>query len=302
MASTTDEVLRFVRDRDNDVKFVRLTFSDALGTPKNISVPPEELQRAFERGVAFDGRMFGEVSELRAPPESRAPLESHAPLVLRTPLLFPDPTTLAVLPWRPQHGRVVRFYCDIKDEAGEIMPYDARASLRRAVEKAAAAGKAVSAGASCDFYLFRTNDEGTPTKIPFDSGGYLDVYPLDRGENVRRDICSYLEVMSVTVTSSHHAYGPGQNTISLKEADALTCADAIQTLKTVAGVVAAQNGLTASLEKNPLPGTAESVLFITAAVTEKGGKKGGQRREQTYSFAPSANPYTEMERIVLNGC
>ncbi|MDR2615644.1 MAG: glutamine synthetase beta-grasp domain-containing protein [Oscillospiraceae bacterium] len=288
MANTIDEVLRFVKDRDNDVKFVRLAFSDVSGTPKNISVQPGELPRAFSEGVAFDGRMFGEAAP---------------------PLLFPDPSTLAVLPWRPQHGRVVRFYCDIKTGSGEPAPYDARASLRRAVLDAQSAGVEITVGAACDFYLFRTTEEGSPTKIPFDSGGYLDVYPLDRGENIRRDICSYLEVMSVTVTSSNHAYGPGQNAIAIKESGALECADNIQTFKTVAGVVAAQNGLTASLERNPLPGTSESMLFISAAMTEKGqengkenGKeKGKQRRESVFGFAPSVNPYVELERIIAEG-
>jgi glutamine synthetase len=274
MANTVDEVLRFVRDRDNDVKFVRLAFSDASGTPKNISVPPEELPRAFEKGVEFDGRIFGDIQ----PP----------------PLLFPDPSTLAVLPWRPQHGRVVRFYCDIKDKTGASLPFDARASLRRAETGAEAAGLAFTARASCDFYLFRTNEEGSPTKIPFDSGGYLDVYPLDRGENVRREICSHLDVMSVVVTSSNHAYGPGQNSVAIKESGALACADNIQTFKTVAGVVAAQNGLYASLDRNPLPGVSESMLFLSLTVSAKGKERDGK----FFALAPSVNPYSELERII----
>jgi glutamine synthetase len=277
MPNTAEEVLRFVRDRDNDVKFVRLAFCDPSGTPKNISIPPDELPRAFEKGVAFDGRMFGETE--------------------RTPLLFPDHLTLAVLPWRPQHGRVVRFYCDINDESGAPLPADARASLRRAVADAETAGISATFVASCDFYLFRTDEEGAPTQLPFDGGGYLDVYPLDRGENVRRDICSYLEVMSITVTSSHHARGPGQNSIAMKSVGALACADNIQTFKTVTATVAAQSGLFASLERTPLSGVADSMLSLSVAISEKSGKN---RLDKLYGFAPSVNPYSQLEKIITD--
>ncbi|MDR3210194.1 MAG: glutamine synthetase beta-grasp domain-containing protein [Oscillospiraceae bacterium] len=275
MGNSVEEVLRFIRDGGSDVKFVRLAFCDADGTPKNISVAPDELERAFTRGVAFDpGAIPGFDGETQ-------------------PLLFPDPGTLAVLPWRPQQGRVVRFYCELRDGAGNALAYDTRVQLRRAAEALTAAGITLQVGASCDFYLFRTDAEGAPTNLPFDNGGYFDVYPLDRGENVRREICSYLEVMSVVTTASYHAYGPGQNTIALRETDALTCADNLQTFKTVVGAVTGQNGLAASLAPRPLPGTPESKLGLLVSY----GKRGEAKTEERLGASPSANPYAELARL-----
>jgi glutamine synthetase len=190
-------------------------------------------------------------------------------------------------------------FCELRGEDGTVLPYDTRSGLKIALAELDARKITLQIEASIDFYLFRTDAEGAPTKLAFDTGGYFDVYPLDRGENVRREICSYLGEMSVRTAASYHAYGPGQNTISLLSADALECADNIQTFKTVVGAVSGQNGLAASLEPQPLPGTAESRMHLFIKVTEN-----GETSDDYSPSAPSADPYAailSVARQILDG-
>ena len=142
-------------------------------------------------------------------------------------LLFPDPSTLAVLPWRPASGRVVRMFCDIRHPDGQAFAQDTRRILRRTVAKAAACGVHFRFGAEMEFYLFELDEKGHPTREPFDRAGYMDIAPEDKGENVRREICLYLEEMGVLPESSHHEEGPGQNEIDFRYSDALTAADRV---------------------------------------------------------------------------
>lgn len=232
MGYTIKEVLQFIEE--NDVKFIKLVFFDTFGIKKNISIVSDEIQSAFEHGVYLNGSPiegFGQNSNL---------------------LLFPDPNTLKVLPWRPQQGRVVRFICDIKTMDGEPFEGDVRGVLKDAIYKAANMGYKSYVGLSCQFYLFKADDDGRATHIPYDTAGYLDVAPLDKGENVRRQICLMLEQMEMQPRSSHHEGGPGQNQIDCKYADALTAADNFVLFKTVVKTVAAHCGLFASFMPKPL--------------------------------------------------
>ena len=252
MDYTMNEVLRFVEE--NDVKFVRLAFCDIFGTLKNISIMANDLERAFQQGIGFDasaveGFMNVEESDL---------------------LLFPDPGTLAVLPWRPAQGRVVRFYCDIRHPDGRPFAGDGRSILKNAVAKAAAAGYEVRVGAECEFYLFQMDEHGEPTNIPHDQGGYLDIAPLDRGENVRREICLTLEEMGIYPESSHHEQGPGQNEIDFRYSDALSCADNFITFKSVVRTIAARDGLFASFMPKPFPDKSGSGMHINLSLFKDG--------------------------------
>ena len=195
MEYTREEILQFVEE--NDVKFIRLSFCDLLGEHKNVAIMAGTLKRALEQGVPFDA---GAVMPSLLPQESEL-------------YLHPDLSTLSLLPWRPQQGRVARFFCDLKTPDGRPFQGDGRLALRRAVAQAAELGYTCEIGPECEFYLFRLDDAGDPTRIPHDRAGYLDIAPLDKGENVRREICLTLEAMGINPESSHHEAGPGQNEV-----------------------------------------------------------------------------------------
>ena len=252
MDSTMQAVLQFVEE--NDVKFIRLAFCDVMGTLKNIAIMPSELPRAFETGVSFDASaMLG-----------------FAPVDKSDLFLFPDAATLSVLPWRPQTGRVVRFFCSVRTADGSPYGADGRHILRRTLRRLADAGYECRVGAECEFYLFERDAEGRPTKRPQDNGGYFDVAPLDRGENVRREICLTLEEMNIRPESSHHEQGPGQNEVDFKHAAPLTAADDVITFKNVVKTVAARNGLYGSFSPKPLADKPGSGMHVNISLARGG--------------------------------
>lgn len=252
MRTTVDEVLEFVHE--NDVKFIRLSFCDLFGNLKNISIIPDELPRAFEHGIPFDAHAVSGFTDI-----TRSDL-----------LLVPDPATLSVLPWRPQQGRVVRFYCSIKNPDGSAFWGDTREILKSVVDRARQKGYTCMVGAECEFYLFVTDEKGEPTAVPFDSGGYLDVYPLDKSENIRREICLCLEEMGIRPETSHHERGPGQNEVDFKFSDAVNSADNFITFKQVVKSIAARNGLFASFSPKPLPDKSGSGLHVNLSFMQNG--------------------------------
>ena len=252
MSTTVSEVLSFVRE--NDVKFIRLAFCDLFGRQKNISIMPQELSAALAGGASFDASAVTGFSDV-----------SHSDLFLR-----PDPDTLALLPWRPQRGRVARFYCDILSPDGSPFERDPRGILRRALDRFSSSGYSLKAGAECEFYLFKTDENGCASYDPLDNGGYLDVSPLDKGENVRREICLDLERMGIQPESSHHEQGPGQNEIDFKFSGALACADNLVTFKTAVRTIAAMNGLFASFMPKPLAGRSGSGMHINISLFKNG--------------------------------
>ena len=248
MLYSKDEIVQYAREED--VKFIRLAFCDVFGRQKNISIMPDELQRAFDYGIAFDAsaiRGFGSVS--------------HSDL-----LLHPEPDTLAALPWRPETGRVVRMYSNVTYPDGTPFECDTRTLLRNAMQAAQDAGYRFYFGAEQEFYLFRLDDNGNPTKEPSDTAGYMDIAPDDHGENVRREICLTLEQMGIRPESSHHEEGPGQNEIDFRYADALIAADNTMTFQTVVKTVAHRNGLCADFSAKPLENAPGNGFHINASI------------------------------------
>ncbi len=252
MITTVEEVLEFIKE--NDVKFIRLSFCDLFGNLRNISIMQDELPRAFEYGIPFDAHAVSGFTDI-----TKSDL-----------LLFPDPSTLAVLPWRPQQGRVVRFYCTIRNPDGSIFWGDTREILRSVVNKIGQKGYSCMIGAECEFYLFLNDEKGEPITVPFDSEGYLNIYPLDKGENIRREICICLEEMGIKPETSHHERGPGQNEIDFKFSDAVSSADNLITFKQVVKSIAARNGLFASFAPKPLPDKSGSGLHINLSLMQNG--------------------------------
>ncbi len=251
MRFTVKDVLQFVEE--NDIKFVRLVFFDIFGIKKNISVMSQELETVFEYGASIVpshiGGFEGVTTEL---------------------LLFPDPSTLKILPWRPQHGRVARLLCDIKNPDGTDFESDVRGILKKAVEQSEQTGFVSKVGVECEFYLLKLDENGEPTRIPHDNAGYLDVAPLDKGENVRRQICLTLEQMEIDPLSSHHENGPGQNEIDFKHSEPLNAADDFETFKDTVKASAASNGLFASFMPKPLADQSGSGMYINLMLRKYG--------------------------------
>ena len=252
MTYAVKEVLQFIEE--NDVKFIRLAFCDLLGTQKNISIMPNELERAFKEGVSFDASAIKGFADV-----SKSDL-----------LLFPEPSTLSVLPWRPQQGRVVRFFCDIRTPEKEKFVCDSRDILRNMIKKCVIKGYTPYIGTECEFYLFKTDEEGEPTMITHDKGGYFDIAPIDKGENIRREICLCLEEMGIKPESSHHEQGPGQNEIDFKYSDSLTAADNFITFKSVVKAIATRNGLFASFLPKPIADESGNGLHINLSLLKNG--------------------------------
>ena len=248
MKYTQDEVMQFVQE--DDVKFIRLAFCDVSGRQKNISILPGELQRAFERGIPFDGSALPGFGD-----------EACSDL-----LLHPDPDTLMVLPWRPEHGKVVRMFSRVSLPDGRDFPGDTRSLLQGAVAESEKLGRSFYFGAEQEFYLFNLDDRGEPTLEPYDWAGYMDIAPEDRGENIRREICLTLEQMGIVPESSYHKEGPGQNEIDFRYSDPITAADNAMTFRTVVKTVARRNGLYADFSPKPLPDKPGNGLHINMSV------------------------------------
>ena len=236
MCETIENVWKTIEEEE--AKFVRLVFRDAFGTQKNVSVMPGEIRKAFDRGIPFNVRSVSGFEESR-----------HALLYLK-----PDPETLTVLPWRPDRGRVLRMYCDVCTPEGEACQADTRTILKQAVRQAEEAGVIFRFGTEMEFYLFRKDEEGNPTDVPFDQAGYMDIAPADRCENIRREICLTIEQMGLTPERSHHERGPGQNEIDFHYAKPLKAADQITSFKMAVGAIADRHGLTADFSPVPIPG------------------------------------------------
>lgn len=255
MKYSKQEVIQYVQEED--VKFIRLAFCDVFGRQKNISIMPQELPRAFDCGIAVDASSIAGFGD-----------EVHSDL-----FLHPEPETLALLPWRPEHGRVVRMFSSISYPDGRPFECDTRNLLKEAVAEAEKAGYEFSFGAEQEFYLFMLDENGRPTKTPYDEAGYMDIAPDDKGENIRREICLTLEQMGIRPESSHHEEGPGQNEIDFRYSDALTAADDAMTFRTVARTVAHRNGLAADFGAKPLEGQPGNGFHINVSVKNKSGQE-----------------------------
>ena len=248
-----DDVLEYIEQ--DDIKFIRLAFCDIQGNLKNISIMPEEVRRAFTSGISFDasaikGFETAEKSDL---------------------FLFPVPSTLTVLPWRPSQGKVVRMFCNIKYPDGTPFNTDCRYILENAVKYAKDNGFSIYFGTEFEFYLFKTDENGNPTNIPFDNAGYFDVAPEDKGENVRREICLTLLEMGMKPECSHHEEGPGQNEIDFKYSDAMTAADNAINFITVVKAAALSNGLFADFSPKPIKDCSGNGLHINMSLKSADG-------------------------------
>ena len=251
MKYTKEEVIQYVEEED--VRFIRLAFCDVFGGQRNIAIMPSELERAFDSGIAIDASAIG----------------SFGMSVKKDLYLHPDPSTLCGLPWRSESGKVERMLCEITYADGTPFEADCRRILKEAVKKAEDKGLRFDIGPALEFYVFKADEDGNNTGIPYDGAGYMDTAPLDRGENLRREICTVLEEMGILPEYSYHEAGPGQNSIAFKYSDPLTAADNDITFKFVVGSIAARNGLIADFGPKPIKGQPGNGLHINYSVNDR---------------------------------
>ena len=252
MNHTEQELMKQIEEED--VKFIRLSFCDIYGVQKNISIQRSELPRAFEKGIGIDASY----------------INGFGGDYGKDIWLHPETDTITVLPWRPEHGKVVRMFCTLTYEDGTPVETDTRAILKDAVKYAQSKGYRFHFKSELQFYLFKTDGDSENTGVPYDNAGYMDIAPLDKGENVRREICLTLEQMGISPESSHHEEGPGQNEIDFRYSDALTAADNAQTFQTVVRTVAKRNGLYADFSPKPIDGAPGNGFHINISVKPDG--------------------------------
>lgn len=252
MNYSVEDVMKYIEEED--VKFIRLAFRDAFGIQKNISVMPGEVKKAFDDGAPINPKQITGFDNC-----------PFASLYLK-----PDPDTMSILPWRPDSGKVLRMFCDVYTPEGEVYESDTRGILKKAVEEARKKGVEFRFGTETEFYLFKKDDDGNPTRIPYDEAGYMDIAPDDKCENVRREITLTIERMGLTPERSHHESGPGQNEIDFHYAKPLKAADQMTTFKMVVSTIADRNGLVADFSPMPLAGKPGNGYHINIYATKDG--------------------------------
>lgn len=245
-----DFVLRTVEERD--IRFVRLWFTDVLGTLKSFAISPEELEEAFEEGIGFDG----------------SSIDGFARLEESDMLAFPDAETFQLLPWRPTESGVARVFCNICTPSREPFAGDPRGCLERVFERADHEGYVFNVGPKLEYFYFDNDVD----PVPLDTAGYFDLTPSDVANDLRRQTTLTLEKMSVPVQYSFHGGDPSQNVIELRFTEAVSCADNIMSSRLVIKQEAAAEGLFASFMPKPLSDAPGSAMFLYLSLFDHDGE------------------------------
>jgi glutamine synthetase len=250
---TREDIQRLAKEQD--VKYIRLQFTDILGTIKNVEIPVSQLDKALDNKMMFDG----------------SSIEGFVRIEESDMNLYPDLDTWVVFPWTAEKGKVARLICDIYTPEGEPFPGDPRANLKRVLGEMKELGFTdFNLGPEPEFFLFKLDANGEPTLELNDNGGYFDLAPTDLGENCRRDIVLELEEMGFEIEASHHEVAPGQHEIDFKYADAITACDNIQTFKLVVKTIARKHGLHATFMPKPLFGVNGSGMHMNLSLFKDG--------------------------------
>ena len=234
--ATAKDVLEIARKQN--VRFLRLQFTDILGVNKNVEIPASQFEKALTGDIMFDG----------------SSIEGFVRIEESDMLLAPDLSTFRIFPWGDPESRVGRLICDINMPTGEPFSGDPRGALKRVIADAAALGFTMNAGMEAEFFMFKRGPNGEPSTETHDVGSYFDLAPVDLGEDARRAIVDDLELMGFEVETAHHEVAHGQHEIDFRYADALTTADNIATFRFVVKAVAQRFGLAASFMPKPIFG------------------------------------------------
>lgn len=246
---TADEIIKHAQEEN--VRFLRLMFTDIMGTIKNVEVPISQLKKVLDNKMMFDG----------------SSIEGFVRIEESDMYLYPDLSTWLIFPWENQHGKVARLICDIYNPDGTTFVGDPRGNLKRILKSMNDLGfTSFNLGPEPEFFLFKLDEEGEITTDLNDKGGYFDFSPMDLGENCRRDIVLELEKMGFEVEASHHETAPGQHEIDFKYADVIEACDNIQTFKLVVKTIARKHGLHATFMAKPLYGIAGSGMHCNMSL------------------------------------
>ena len=253
MGFTREEIIR--RVKEEDIKFIRMQFTDIFGQLKNIAITASQIEKALNNQLMIDG----------------SSIEGFVRINESDQYLRPDLDSFVVFPWRAQHGKTARLICDVYNPDGTPFVGDPRGVLQCVLAKAKAMGyDAFNVGPEAEFFLFQTDEEGKPTTKTNDEASYFDLGPLDHGEGTRREICLALEEMGFEIEASHHEVAAGQHEIDFKYAPALECADKIMTFKLAVKTLAQKNGLHATFMPKPIFGTSGSGMHTNMSLFREG--------------------------------
>lgn len=254
MTKTKEEILKLAEEEN--VRFLRLMFTDIMGTIKNVEVPVSQLKKVLDNKMMFDG----------------SSIEGFVRIEESDMYLHPDVDTWMIFPWENQHGKVARLICDIYNPDGTPFAGDPRGNLKRALKHMEELGfSSFNLGPEPEFFLFKLDEKGGITTDLNDQGGYFDFAPTDLGENCRRDIVLELEHLGFEVEASHHEVAPGQHEIDFKYANAVEACDNIQTFKLVVKTIARKHGLHATFMPKPLFGINGSGMHCNMSLFTKDG-------------------------------
>ena len=218
---TREEIIS--QAKEQDVRYLRLMFTDILGTIKNVEVPISQLEKVLDNKMMFDG----------------SSIEGFVRIEESDMYLYPDYSTWLIFPWESGNGKIARFICDIYNPDGTPFAGDPRANLKRVLAEMEGLGyTSFNLGPEPEFFLFKLDEKGRPTMDLNDNGGYFDLAPTDLGENCRREIVLQLEDLGFEIEASHHEAAPGQHEIDWKYANVLEACDNIQTFKLIVKTVA----------------------------------------------------------------
>ena len=285
---TREEILQMVEEED--VEFIRLQFTDMFGAIKNIAVTARELPRALDNRCMINGEQVAVMD-----------MEKGSDLYL-SPIL----DTFAILPWRPQQGKVARMICDLYFPDGTPYKNSPRYILENVAGKAQEEGYTCYIDPECEFFLFHTDDNGNPTTVTHEQAGYLDISPLDLGENARRDMVLTLEDMGMEVESSHHEAAPAQHEIDFRYGEIRKIADCITTFKMAVRIVAKRHGLHATFMPKPKAEANGSGMHIQFSLIKNGenvfecADRPGELSEEAYYFIGGLLAHSKEMALITN--
>lgn len=252
MKYNKQQIMQMVEEED--VEFIRLQFTDMFGRFKNVAITVNQLEKALNNKCMFDGSL----------------IDGFARIEQSDMYLYPDLNTFTIFPWRPQQGKVARFICDVYRPDGTPFEGDPRYILKNVLQEAEDMGYSFEVGPECEFFLFHTDDNGNPTTLTHEKAGYLDIGPVDLGENARRDMVLNLEDMGFEVEKSHHEVSPAQHEIDFKYDNALVTADNIMTFKMTIKSIAKRHGLHATFMPKPKSGINGSGMHLNLSLSKDG--------------------------------